>query len=268
MERWGYPLFYAVVSDQNRPEREIRGIVRELKSDIVQAQRETGTPPYWLEMSEGEPAFHSNILFPLGGQQPQRIINRISRSKPYPGSTLLLQSAQGSEWFVAYCSKERAPQAKWVGGIKMHKRLPGSHTLGEGGGDRVKLSQALKKDLLAKGQKPWKRDYASRSLPPLAVKIHEPDPHGLFGLLHDQARPNLKPSYHRAKIADHPHQMQFPFIRLVPDVIDLLANLAPTHEQIAEKIGRSRSQVTNIINRQFRPSKAVVRHVLSLASAA
>ena len=53
-----------------------------------------------------------------------------------------------------------------------------------------------------------------------------------------------------------------------PDAIDLLAGLGLTHEAIAKRIGRSRPQITNILNRQFEASRPVVRRILDLAKAA
>jgi hypothetical protein len=53
-----------------------------------------------------------------------------------------------------------------------------------------------------------------------------------------------------------------------PDVVALMRDLAPTHAEIAAKIGRSRQQVTNIIVGRFGPSPEVVRRVLELSRAA
>jgi predicted transcriptional regulator len=62
----------------------------------------------------------------------------------------------------------------------------------------------------------------------------------------------------------------FAFFNLAPtaDIIETMKTLGPTHQVIAERIGISRAQVTNIINRQFGPSSSVVRRVLDLAKAA
>ncbi len=37
-----------------------------------------------------------------------------------------------------------------------------------------------------------------------------------------------------------------------PSIVDMLAGLGPTHEAIAERVGLSRPQVTNVIVRSFR----------------
>ena len=172
----GLPLFYAVVANRFLPEREVREMARKFKSDLVKEQRRTNTPPWWLEMQEGSPAWHTNILFPLGGQKAQQRAEAIAHSPSFPGDTLNIQEAESGGWFVGYCSKERASEAKYVPGVKMAPRLKGSHPNGDGGGDRLRVSDQFRTFLLAGGVADWKRRYASRTLPkqeppPAAVYI-------------------------------------------------------------------------------------------------
>src|SRR4029077_2762843 len=76
IEGLGYPLWFAVVSDQYADERFNRNRIRDFKSDIARAQQRSGLPACcWLEILEGRPAVHSNILFPLGGPKAQRLID-------------------------------------------------------------------------------------------------------------------------------------------------------------------------------------------------
>ena len=165
------PLWYAVVSDQYADERFNRDRIRDFKSDIARAQHRSGLPACcWLEILEGRPAVHSNILFPLGGPKAQRLIAGLLRSENFPGDKLRIRKAKGASWFVAYCSKERVTQARYVGVGRLAKRLPGSHPLGAGGGDRVRLSKALKDQLLEEGlMRPYRQHYAARSLPRTAI---------------------------------------------------------------------------------------------------
>ena len=167
------PLWYVVVSDQYSTEESIRDLIRDVKSDIARAQNRSGLPACcWLEILEGRPAVHSNILFPLGGPKAQRLIEGLLRSKKFPGDTLRICRAEGVDWFVAYCSKERFTQARYVGIGILKKRLPGSHPLGAGGGDRVRLSKALKDQLLEEDRiRPYRRSYAARSLRKAAVPV-------------------------------------------------------------------------------------------------
>jgi hypothetical protein len=53
-----------------------------------------------------------------------------------------------------------------------------------------------------------------------------------------------------------------------PSIADLLAGLGPTHEAIAERLGLSRPQVTNVIVGRFGIGRPVARRVLELARAA
>jgi hypothetical protein len=161
------PLWYAVVSDQYISERLIRDRIRDFKSDLARAQHRSGLPACcWLEILEGRPAVHSNILFPLGGPKAQRLIDGLLRSENFQGDELHIRKAKGASWFVPYCSKERVTQARYVGVGRLAKRLPGSHPLGAGGGDRVRLSKALKHQLLEEGlTRPYRQHYAARSLP-------------------------------------------------------------------------------------------------------
>lgn len=281
IEALGLPLFYAVLADQYGAERERRALVRELKSDIVQAQRESGVPPFWLEMQEGRPAWHSNLLFPLGAGAG-RLVTRICRSKLYPGDLLDIQPANGSDWFVGYCSEERAPQARYLGGITMHRRLSGSHPNGGGGGDRVRVSKALEAELIAAGVDRWKKTYASRTLPapssamPSWPIIEAPAPavvdaNGQLFLFSPKEAPTMAGSSasssgnnrERPKLPIPTLPLDFP-----PTVPELLPILGPTHGKIAERIGLSRQQVTNIIQGRFGISRPVARRVLELARVA
>ncbi|HEY5306075.1 MAG TPA: hypothetical protein VIJ52_05330 [Pseudolabrys sp.] len=79
-------------------------------------------------------------------------------------------------------------------------------------------------------------------------------------------RPSASPR-HRDKIAPAPMLRLFTVVGNV-DVIETMRGLGPTHEAIAERLGISRPQATNILNRQFRPSRVVVKRVLELAKAA
>lgn len=131
-----------------------------------QAQREANVPAYWLEIGEGHPADHSNILFTLGGPKTPKLISRLRASPQFPGDLLVVKKAESAQWFVAYCSKELTPQAKFIAGTRLSRRRKGSHPLGEGGGDRLRMSKELKRDVLAAGCiPPWRRVYASRALP-------------------------------------------------------------------------------------------------------
>jgi hypothetical protein len=265
MQRLQMPMWYAVLADQHRPERELRGLVRELKSDIVQAKRETHGPAYWLEMAEGEPAYHANLIFPLGGRAPKRLIERIARSKLFPGDLLDIQAAPDVQGIIAYCAKERTPQAKFVGGMKLAKRLPGSHQLGAGGGDRVGLSKALKADMISAGViQPFRRIYASRGLPalpePLPVATAPSwsiDAKGQFSLFGQPSEIKLDTFWSG---------------RMTPTVASEIETrrkaLGWTQQELADAVGISRPQITNALAGRFGLSRQPVARLQTLLRAA
>ena len=125
---------------------------------------------------------------------------------------------------------------------------------------------------LALDQEPRRRHYAARRPAPVAPQsqpVTSPDPHGLFGELQEQPTPPkdwARSGPRRLKLIIEA-QASLPLDRR-PDVIDLMARLGPTHEAIAARIGRSRPQATNILNRQFGCSRQVARRVLQLTRAA
>jgi hypothetical protein len=266
-------LWYAVVSDQYAEERSIRDRIRDFKSDLARAQKRSGLSACcWLEMLEGEPAVHSNILFPLDGPKAQRLIDGLLRSAKLPGDMLQIDQvteADGAAWFVAYCAAERITQARYIGVGKLAKRLPGSHPLGLGGGSRVRLSKALEAELLENGLvRPWRHSYAARSLPkPLEPKPLAVQPDGLFEALPEATAPP-KPLPSQKPIPRPPLTAPTLPLAMAPTVAELLTRLASTHAAIAERVGLSRPQVTNLINGQFGASRRVVRRVLELAKAA
>ena len=273
LNRLGHPLWYAVLASHDLPESETRGLARKFKNTLVLYQRRAGLDgQYWLEALEGEPTVHSNILFPLPASGAHHIEN-LRRSRIY-GAYVDIQSAKGADWFVSYTSKERTPQAHYASRGRRGPRRPGTHPLGDGGGDRVRLSKHLEADLArASLIKPHKRTYAARWLPRLTTPAEacpillEPHQYGLFDDLPAIRAPAPLGSRPRQRVIRFSAQHALPLV-CEPDVVDLLRSLAPTHSEIAAKIGRSRQQVTNIIVGRFGPSTAVVRRVLELSRAA
>ena len=146
-------------------------------------------------------------------------------------------------------------------------------------GDRVVPSPDAKDWLVKSGRMAdWLRtnakraplpqaDQVSAERPALPQLVAVPDPRGLFGELPKQATPAkewARSSPRRLKLIIE-GQANLPLERQ-PDVIDIMARLGLTHEAIAARIGTSRPQATNILNRQFGCSRQVARRVLQLAA--
>jgi hypothetical protein len=123
---------------------------------------------------------------------------------------------------------------------------------------------------------PHCRIYASRALPPVNLiqtapqaPIYDLDL-GLFGgelpvmaAVSKQRQPVKRPKLDDRYESQGVLPLDFP-----PTVIELAASLGPTHQAIAEKLGISRPQVSNIINGQFGSGRWVARRVIELARAA
>ncbi len=165
-----------------------------------------------------------------------------------------------TDWgrLTKYLLKEATPQAQYLKGFR---RVGGSIPLGILGGDRVVLSSDLRDALVRSGKvEPYRRTYAKRLLKAPAVlaeledryRDSEPAP-----LLAAPRRPKVQPRK-RAKTSP-----AYP-----PTVADLLAGLGATYEAIAERVGLSKSQATNVICGRFGVSRPVARRVLELAQAA
>jgi len=165
-----------------------------------------------------------------------------------------------------YLSKLATSQAHYAMGFTF-RRVPGSHAMQ---GDRVRLSRELEIDMLAAGViRPFARTYARR-LPKAAKLVAEIEVRFRDSLFEGEPltalaapqRPKA-PSRKRQRIEPPSLQMDY-----APTVADLLVGLGPTHEAIAERVGLSRPQTTNIICGRFGASRPIVRRVLELARAA
>jgi hypothetical protein len=243
---------------------------------FISARRAGLEQQYWLEVLEGKPTVHSNILFPFPSSGSHHI-DGLKHSTLY-GPYLHIQSAKGTDWFVGYTSKERTPQAHYASQGKLGPRLFGSHPLGKGGGDRVRLSRHLEADMAQAGfLRPHTRTYAAKGYtthqpasaiaPQAALEVRQYGPFDDLPTAHAAAR-QVGPSRPQVKGAVCSIEQAALPLDCRPDLITLLRNLAPTHSQIAAKIGRSRQQVTNIIAGRFGPSPEVVRRVLELSRVA
>jgi hypothetical protein len=105
------PLYWATVANHHAPERKLRELFRLFKSIIAKEQDRTGLPRcLYLEILEGRPTVHSNLLFPLRGRNTSKIVNRMMASERFPGDTLDIRPADSANAFVACHAKERTPQ--------------------------------------------------------------------------------------------------------------------------------------------------------------
>src|SRR5487761_1963970 len=252
----------------------VRSLASRIRSDIAQHQRRSGmrkrhaVTVFEALGRDGRPKFNAHIVaIARDTAHRDKIITALNSSETY-GRSILAKPVENWDELTKYLLKEATPQAAYR---KQFRRISGSIPLGALGGNRVILSEDLKSILLTKKMiEPYSRTYASRPLPQPTIAIAaEPDPRGLFGELPEQAQPVkqwVRTGPRRLKLVVKA-QVNMALDRR-PDVVELMAKLGPTHQAIATRLGTSRPQVTNIINRQFGCSHIVARRVLELAMAA
>jgi hypothetical protein len=137
-----------------------RTAIADIGKRITRLQQEYNLPTYSATVFETRGGFHAHIAF-IGCAQIERhlkssaVFGALIRSEPVTDRDALVRK---------YLAKERTPQAGYGRNHLLGGRLRGSHRL-EGGGDRVRPSEDLKRDAIAAEYvKPWKRTNAKRTV--------------------------------------------------------------------------------------------------------
>jgi hypothetical protein len=166
MRRGGRSLIHLTVEAHDAMEYEVRRLFDKVKADIGQMQIRAGDRRYLIEVLESTGSVHSHIIAPTpAGRRPKDIIERLKRSSVY-GDNLKGSVVTYLPGLVNYLSKEATPEAHYAA-CHSFRRLRGSHKLGEGGGDRVRLSRQLEDDLVDQGiVKRRRKTYRNRGLKP------------------------------------------------------------------------------------------------------
>lgn len=281
--RWS--LRWIVFEAHHASEWEARAQIIELQKRLTKYQDRSGIQTgsrFWLNMLEAECQVHANIIV-TAPQKGIALIERLIDSEVF-GRGIQINRIDNIDGLRKYLLKEATTQAAWSArqsGKGFH-REKGSHPLGTGGGDRLKLSSDLRAALVSeKIVQPYRRTYAARSLarPPIAAfsKSHfatspsapafQFHPDGLFGSLPDQRVPERTArSRPRPRLKyDVRHEGQAALGLEIENVVQLvLYRIGGTHEDYADRLGISRPQASNILNGQFGASRAVVRRALEL----
>jgi hypothetical protein len=284
MRQRGPSLFVSIEAGRSPDaEKIVRALTRRVRSDMAQRQRRARmrrvlmTTVFEARDRKGREKFGAHIVAVMPDARIRdRAVESLNGSAAYAGmATGFSESGRPvfaepvTDWagLTTYLLKEATPQAKFLKGFR---RLDGSIPLGARGGNRVILSRDLR-DALVRGGKiePYNRTYAKR-LPKAQALLAEIEVRyrdSLFDaapltLLAAPPRPKAPPRK-RDRIPPPSLQMDY-----APTVADLLVGLGPTHEAIAERVGLSRPQTTNIICGRFGASRPIVRRVLELARAA
>lgn len=156
-QQYGRKNVYVCVEFHHLNEALGREGIRKFKSDFAQLQRRAGYPGWYVEVLEAKGGVHSNLIGPLP-------VTYAKRLEDYSyGPQISVKRISDMPGLRNYLLKESTPQAVFGTGVRRDK---GPHPLGEGGGDRVRLSTALRGELIDRGLLPDNlvRTYASRGL--------------------------------------------------------------------------------------------------------
>jgi hypothetical protein len=138
-----------------------RSMIRAIWKYIGCLQGDHGLPVYSVLIFEGHGGLHAHAVFPGSGGVKRKLL----ASKRF-GGLIKVKWAWYPQGLVQYYTKERTVDAGDGRGHIVGTRLRGIHRL-QGGGDRVRLSDALKRDAIAAGYvRRWRRTNARRSARP------------------------------------------------------------------------------------------------------
>lgn len=136
-----------------------QSIIADIGKRITKLQRAHDLPRYSVTVRETRGGSHAHIVF-IGTSKIARclkssaVFGEIIKVKPVTDPHSLARK---------YLAKERTSQAGYGRGHVLGGRLTGSHRL-PGGGDRVRLSEALELDAIDAGYvQPWQHTNARRS---------------------------------------------------------------------------------------------------------
>jgi hypothetical protein len=141
--RW---LWFITVGDgiQQLPTGEARALVDDVLKMLVTLQKRAGLPQDWAQVWHCDKGQHAHIICPAN----RRILDSLKKSARF-GKYLHQQWVFDVHRLARYLSNEMTPQAHRSSGGRI-RRKTGSHQL-PGGGDRVRLSSALKNAAIAAG---------------------------------------------------------------------------------------------------------------------
>ncbi len=254
-------------------ESTVRKITRRLRSDLAQRQRRAGmrrrfaVSVFEARGRDGLPKFGAHVIgvLPSVADRDRAIesFNRSAYAQIGPDARPSVFAEPVTDWagLTRYLLKEATPQA-WYGAGKSFRRVGGSIPLGILGGDRVTLSEDLRDALILGGRiAPYRRAYARRR-PKAPAIIYRDELFSPLPVLAAPVRPKPAPRKRER------HELPTLPLSCPPTIADMLAGLGPTHETIAQQVGLSRAQVTNVIVGRFGVSRPIAQRVLKLARAA
>jgi hypothetical protein len=159
-------LIFVTIEDHQSNENIIRETIRKIKSLITTYSKRLGMRKcLYLEILEAKPNIHSHLIVVVPDEGGAKILtDKLHSSKKYR-KHVLVEQIYDVEGIKNYLSGEATTQA-WYGAGKRFTRVRGSHLLGSGGGDRVRLSRGLERllkgsELLSKRKKSYAKKLKS-----------------------------------------------------------------------------------------------------------
>lgn len=230
-----------------------RDFVAAIQKRITRLQRVSDFAPYSVTVFETSGGLHAHIVF-IGNVA---LAERLKTSKNFGELVDVRPVTDPNGLARKYLAKERTPQAGYRRGDMLGGRLRGSHRLA-GGGDRVRLSEALEDGAIAAGYvEPWQRTNARRSAyrkdyRPRQLKRRAPRPAGQLSLL-----PELKPV---SRLRDFGGGFVPPAVALEIEFYRR-RRLGLTQQELAGQIGCSQGQLANALRGHDPISRAVVNRL-------
>jgi hypothetical protein len=136
-----------------------RQLIADIQKRVTRLQTEFHLPGYNVTVFETRGGTHAHLIF-IG---TRKLAKRLEASAAFGSLIHVRPVTDRNGLALKYLAKERTPQAGYRRGHILGGRIRGSHRL-EGGGDRVRLSQALERDAIQAGYvRPWLHKNARRS---------------------------------------------------------------------------------------------------------
>lgn len=244
LQRQGSGVFVTVQA-YGRPERIVRDLARKAKAHLTTYQARAGMKRrLWLEVLESKPEVHTHIVAPFpslaAAAKAIETLNGSSLFLSYGANTLMAVPVTAWNKLTKYLAGEATPQA-WFAAGRSFTRVKGSHPLGEGGGDRVRVSRDLDAALVRSGNiEPRKRSYALRSLPkpPKTIQAGETQ----LSLFPHLDKPISRLKDFNAGVAPAAVRAEIRF---------RLRRRGWTQDELARRTNMSRPQITNFLQGRF-----------------
>lgn len=258
------------VSLMHGDEGTVRDMTRLVQNRVTTYQgRAAMRAKHWAKVYEARPSIHAHIVAPFpttdAAARFVAYLNSSAEMLAYGPSAVLAKMVQdvegGWQGLTTYMLFEVTPQAHYATG-RCYPRAKGSHELGEGGGDRVTLSEATEKALISSGRiEPHRRTYASRAIsrPTKSERAR--------GVVQCEQQlvlfPQVEKPVHRLRefVAGHAPET------VATEIQFLMRRRGLTQQAIAERAGISRQRLGNFLHGRFGTTAWTIERIREVLAA-